>query len=37
MLEKDIPDYNIFMICENLNKKSFREDLPNRRYILSKR
>ena len=28
MLEKDIPDYNIFMICETLNKKAFREDLP---------
>jgi len=27
-LEKDIPDYNIFMICHKLNKDAFREDLP---------
>ena len=33
MLEKDIPDYNIFMICEKLNKEAFRKDLPKGYYI----
>ncbi len=28
MLEKDIPDYNIFMICKKLNKEAFRDNLP---------
>ena len=34
MLEKDIPDYNIFMICEKLNKNAFRE-LPKDYHIRS--
>lgn len=33
MLEKDIPDYNIFMICHKLNKSAFREKLPEGYHI----
>lgn len=35
MLEKDIPDYNIFMICKKLNTDAFREDLPKGYHIRS--
>lgn len=27
MLEKEIPDYNLFLVCKKLNKKAFREQL----------